>query len=111
MRHNQFKKIWYIGVISLRWTDHALLITIILQHDAFIAQDHLLQALIKDPSISAVLKEAGVTEAAIKTALEQARGNRRIESKNAEEGFDALNKYVPVGLTFRKLSRSKQICY
>lgn len=66
------------------------------QHDSYIAQDHLLLALIKDPSISAVLKEAGLTAAAVKTSLEQARGNRRIESKNAEEGFDALNKQVPI---------------
>lgn len=63
-----------------------------LQHDSYIAQDHLLLALIKDPSICAILKEADLTSAAVKTALEQARGNRRIESKNAEEGFDALNK-------------------
>jgi ATP-dependent Clp protease ATP-binding subunit ClpB len=58
----------------------------------YIAQDHILLALINDPTISTVLKEAGLTPAAVKTALEQARGNRRVESKNAEEGFDALNK-------------------
>ncbi|KAF8496678.1 P-loop containing nucleoside triphosphate hydrolase protein [Gautieria morchelliformis] len=63
-------------------------------HDSYIAQDHLLLALIKDPTISTVLTEAGLTQAAVKTALEQARGNRRVESKNAEEGFDALNKYA-----------------
>jgi ATP-dependent Clp protease ATP-binding subunit ClpB len=65
-----------------------------LQHDAYIAQDHILLALIADSSIAPVLKEAGLTEATLKTAISQVRGNRRIESKNAEAGFDALNKYA-----------------
>ena len=63
-------------------------------HDSYIAQDHLLLALLKDPSISSIIKEAGLTEAALKTAIEQTRGNRRVESKNAEAGFDALHKYA-----------------
>ncbi|KAG7099208.1 hypothetical protein E1B28_001075 [Marasmius oreades] len=63
-------------------------------HDSYIAQDHILLALFKDPSISPVLKDAGLTEAILKTAIEQIRGNRRVESRNAEEGFDALNKYA-----------------
>lgn len=58
-------------------------------HDSYIAQDHILLALLKDSSISAILKEAGLTEAAVRTAIEQTRGNRRVESKTAEEGFDA----------------------
>ena len=63
-------------------------------HDSYIAQDHLLLALLKDQSIQAILKENGLTEAGIKTAVEQARGNRRVESKTAEQGFDALQKYA-----------------
>ncbi|KAI0961580.1 hypothetical protein AcV7_000647 [Taiwanofungus camphoratus] len=63
-------------------------------HDSYIAQDHILAALIKDSSITPVLKEAGLTEAALKTAIDQLRGNRRVESKNAEQGFDALQKYA-----------------
>lgn len=35
-----------------------------------------------------------MTEAALKTAIQQARGDRRVESKNAEQGFDALSKYA-----------------
>ena len=69
-------------------------------HDSYIAQDHILAAVIKDPSIQAVLKESGLTEAALKTSIDQLRGNRRVDSKNAEEGFDALNKYA-VDLTAR----------
>ncbi|KAI8995647.1 P-loop containing nucleoside triphosphate hydrolase protein [Trametes punicea] len=63
-------------------------------HDSYIAQDHILAALIKDPSIQPVLKEAGLTEDVVKTAIDQIRGNRRVDSKNAEQGFDALNKYA-----------------
>jgi ATP-dependent Clp protease ATP-binding subunit ClpA len=63
-------------------------------HDSYIAQDHLLLALLKDPSITAILKEASLTEATLKTAIEQVRGNRRVESKTAEQGFDALQKYA-----------------
>lgn len=63
-------------------------------HDSYIAQDHLLLATIKDPSIAQVLKEAGLTEAALKTQIDSVRGNRRVDSKNAEQGFDALNKYA-----------------
>ena len=63
-------------------------------HDSYIAQDHILLALIKDSSIAPVLKEAGLTENVLKTAIEQIRGNRRVDSKNAEQGFDALNKYA-----------------
>ncbi|KAJ7630930.1 P-loop containing nucleoside triphosphate hydrolase protein [Roridomyces roridus] len=63
-------------------------------HDSYIAQDHLLLALLKDSSIAAILKECSLTEAVLKTAIEQIRGNRRVESKTAEQGFDALQKYA-----------------
>ncbi|KAI0778205.1 P-loop containing nucleoside triphosphate hydrolase protein [Trametes elegans] len=63
-------------------------------HDSYIAQDHILAALIKDHTIQPVLKEAGLTEEVLKTAIDQIRGNRRVDSKNAEQGFDALNKYA-----------------
>ena len=63
-------------------------------HDSYVAQDHLILALIKDSTITPVLKEAGLTEAAIKTTVQQIRGNRRIDSRNAEAGFEALQKYA-----------------
>ena len=63
-------------------------------HDSYIAQDHILLALIKDTSIAPILKEEGLTEATLKTAIQQIRGNRRVESKKAEQGFDALQKYA-----------------
>lgn len=63
-------------------------------HDSYIAQDHLILALIKDTNFAAILKELSLTPASIKTAVQNIRGNRRVDSKNAEEGFDALRKYA-----------------
>jgi ATP-dependent Clp protease ATP-binding subunit ClpA len=76
-------------------------------HDSFIAQDHILLALIKDPTISAALKEASLTEAALKTAITQIRGNRRVESKTAEQGFDARCKSMRwISLPWPRRARS-----
>lgn len=63
-------------------------------HDSYIAQDHLLLALIKDDSIQSIISQAGLTEATLKTAIDQIRGNRRVDTRNAEQGFDALSKYA-----------------
>lgn len=63
-------------------------------HDAYIAQDHLLLALIKEPHVAQALKESSLSENALKTVIQQIRGNRRVESKTAEQGFDALAKYA-----------------
>ncbi|KAH7106024.1 P-loop containing nucleoside triphosphate hydrolase protein [Auriculariales sp. MPI-PUGE-AT-0066] len=62
--------------------------------DSYIAQDHLLLALLKDPNVSDIFKANNISEAAFKSAIEQMRGNKRVDSKNAEAGFDALNKYA-----------------
>ncbi|KAL5535515.1 hypothetical protein ACEPAF_3609 [Sanghuangporus sanghuang] len=63
-------------------------------HDSYIAQDHLLLALIKDSSIQTVLKECSLNENTVKTAIQQIRGDRRVDSRQAEQGFDALQKYA-----------------
>ena len=62
--------------------------------DSYVAQDHLLLALILDQQIAAAFKEAAMNETAVKAAVKQIRGNRRVESKSAEKGFDALTKYA-----------------
>ncbi|KAF9514058.1 hypothetical protein BS47DRAFT_1362009 [Hydnum rufescens UP504] len=62
--------------------------------DSYVAQDHLLLALIQDQQIAAAFKEGNMNETAIKAAIKQIRGNRRVESKTAEKGFDALAKYA-----------------
>ncbi|SJL15066.1 uncharacterized protein ARMOST_18548 [Armillaria ostoyae] len=66
--------------------------------DSYIVQGHLLLALWKDFSIAPVIREAGLTEATLKTVVQQISDNCQVESKNAEGGFDALRKYA-IGLT------------
>ena len=52
------------------------------QRDAFIAQDHVLLALLEDSSINNMLKEAGLANPDLmKNAITQARGGRHIDSK------------------------------
>ncbi|PWN28491.1 P-loop containing nucleoside triphosphate hydrolase protein [Jaminaea rosea] len=64
------------------------------QHDSFVAQDHLLLALLDDSTIETQLKSAGLAnKQLLKTAISSSRGARRIDTRNAEQGFDALNKY------------------
>ncbi|GAA5864966.1 hypothetical protein JCM1840_005694 [Sporobolomyces johnsonii] len=64
------------------------------KNDSFIAQDHLILACIQDPSIANILKEAGTTPEAIKQAAQQVRGGKQVNSRGAEEGFEALSKYA-----------------
>lgn len=62
--------------------------------DDYIAVDHLILALTKEPAIAAILKEAAVSATAIRKEVEQSRGNKRVTSRSAEAGFDALAKYA-----------------
>ncbi|KAG4304488.1 hypothetical protein PORY_002198 [Pneumocystis oryctolagi] len=64
------------------------------QRDMYMAQDHLIAALSEDPSIKAALSEAGVTSQLLDQAIQKVRGNRHIESRSAELGFDSLSKYT-----------------
>ncbi|BGP52503.1 hypothetical protein JCM8202_000150 [Rhodotorula sphaerocarpa] len=64
------------------------------KNDSFVAQDHLILACIQDPSIASIVKEAGTTPEAIKAAAEQVRGGKHVDSRGAEEGFEALKKYA-----------------
>ncbi|MBW0467844.1 hypothetical protein O181_007559 [Austropuccinia psidii MF-1] len=64
------------------------------QNDGFIAQDHLILALLDDSVIKTVLKDAKVSDQALRTAISAVRGGRKVDSKTAEEGFDALRKYA-----------------
>ncbi|BFZ54311.1 hypothetical protein PYCC9005_001345 [Savitreella phatthalungensis] len=72
------------------------------QKDTFIAVDHLIAALVQDDKIKSILKANGVADNALKNALDETRGNRRIDSASAEEGFDALKKY---SIDFTELAR------
>lgn len=66
------------------------------QKDSFLGQDHLLQALIEDSSVQAILKELQIPPKALKTQIIAIRGNRRIDSRMADssEEFEFLKKYA-----------------
>lgn len=65
------------------------------QKDSYVAQDHLLLALLEDSSIKDIFKEAGINVDTIKTQAIELRGNQRIDSRQADSSskFEFLTKY------------------
>jgi ATP-dependent Clp protease ATP-binding subunit ClpB len=63
--------------------------------DEYVAQDRLLAALAASQSgAGRALRDAGANPQAIEGALASIRKGRKVESANAEAGFDALKKYA-----------------
>lgn len=63
--------------------------------DSFVAQDRLLIALAaSDTPAGRALKGGGAGAPALETAVEATRKGRKVDSENAEAGFDALKKYA-----------------
>ena len=64
--------------------------------DSHLAVDHLISALVAGDSsdFSGGLSAAGLTSASLEECLVKIRGKRKINSANAEETYDALNKYA-----------------
>lgn len=65
------------------------------QKDTFVAQDHILLALIEDSSIKDIFKEAQVKVDTVKTQIIALRGTQRIDSRTADASseYEFLNKY------------------
>lgn len=65
------------------------------QKDNYIAQDHILLALLEDSSIKDIFKEAGINVETIKSQAIELRGSQRIDSRQADSSssFEFLNKY------------------
>ncbi len=63
--------------------------------DQFISLERLFQALFecKDTSLQKIFTEVGLQASTLGTAIEQLRKGATADSTNAEEGYDALNKY------------------
>jgi ATP-dependent Clp protease ATP-binding subunit ClpC len=63
--------------------------------DQFASTEHLLLALLADPSdeLTHAAERAGLTRAALAQAFEQVRGGRTVDSPTAESSFQALEKY------------------
>ncbi|KAI9313350.1 putative HSP100 protein [Dichotomocladium elegans] len=64
------------------------------QKDSYVSVDHIILALADDPQSFQPMKDAGVTKKALENAVQQIRGNRRVDSKNAEAVYEALSKYA-----------------
>ncbi|CAH7671392.1 hypothetical protein PPACK8108_LOCUS6166 [Phakopsora pachyrhizi] len=64
------------------------------QNDGYIAQDHLILALLDDSGIKQLFKEINISDQAIRNAVSAVRDGRKVDSKSAEEGLDALRKYA-----------------
>jgi ATP-dependent Clp protease ATP-binding subunit ClpB len=63
--------------------------------DEYVAQDRLLVALAaSDTAAARALRAAGVTAQALDKAVADIRKGRKVDSQNAEAGFDALKKYA-----------------
>ncbi len=63
--------------------------------DQFVALEHLLLGILSgNDSTSRLLKENGVTEKDLKTAIRELRKGETVNSQNAEDTYNALNKYA-----------------
>ncbi len=69
--------------------------------DAYISSDVVLLAMVeKNSPLAALMKDAGVTEASLRQAIDDVRGGEGVQSADAEEQRQALEKYT-VDLTAR----------
>lgn len=62
--------------------------------DDFIATEWVMLALAEQGDTKKIFNEAGVTADKLKAVIEQLRGNQTVNSQNAEDQRDALNKYT-----------------
>ena len=63
--------------------------------DDFVSIEHLILAIFKTKSkISQILKDQGVTEKGLQTAINELRKGGRVTSQSQEETYNALNKYA-----------------
>lgn len=63
------------------------------QNDSHLAIDHVLLAFPTDSDIAAAFKEAGLDTKKLEFAVREVRGGRRVDSKSAEETYEALLRY------------------
>jgi len=64
-------------------------------NDEFVSIEHLLLAIFTSKSkIAQILKDQGVTEKGLKSAIDELRKGERVTSASAEETYNSLNKYA-----------------
>ncbi|MCT4629955.1 ATP-dependent chaperone ClpB [Winogradskyella sp.] len=63
--------------------------------DDFVSIEHLVLGILKSKSkISQILKDQGVTEKALKAAIDELRKGDRVTSQSQEDTYNSLNKYA-----------------
>jgi ATP-dependent Clp protease ATP-binding subunit ClpB len=63
--------------------------------DDFVSIEHLILAILKSKSkVAQILKDQGVTEKGLQSAIEELRKGDRVTSQSQEETYNALNKYA-----------------
>lgn len=64
-------------------------------NDEFVSIEHVLLGLLSaGEAVATLLKDQGVTQAHLKLAIKELRGNNRVNDQNAEATFNALEKYA-----------------
>lgn len=64
-------------------------------NDEFVSIEHLLLAIFESKSkIAQILKDQGVTEKGLKSAIDELRKGERVTSASAEETYNSLSKYA-----------------
>ena len=64
-------------------------------NDEYVSIEHLLLAIFKSSSkIAQILKDQGVTQKALKSAIDQVRNGERVTSQSAEDTYQSLGKYA-----------------
>ncbi|NMH28884.1 ATP-dependent chaperone ClpB [Flavobacterium silvaticum] len=64
-------------------------------NDEFVSIEHLMLAILQSSSkVAQQLKDQGVTEKALKSAIDELRKGERVTSQSAEETYNSLNKYA-----------------
>eukprot|EP00697_Spironema_sp_BW2_P016812 gnl/Spiro4/824_TR454_c0_g1_i1.p1 gnl/Spiro4/824_TR454_c0_g1~~gnl/Spiro4/824_TR454_c0_g1_i1.p1 ORF type:complete len:909 (+),score=314.84 gnl/Spiro4/824_TR454_c0_g1_i1:53-2728(+) len=63
------------------------------KNDSHMAVDHLMLAVIQEPSVENALKEANLTVSKIQAAIAEVRGSRTVTNESAESTYEALEKY------------------
>ena len=61
--------------------------------DEYVSVEHLFIALLKDTDTGGLLRDAGVTDEEVLSALRQIRGGRRVTDQNPEDKYEALKRY------------------
>ena len=74
--------------------------------DEFVSTEHILLALLNDPSASVLLKRFGVDYDRVVKILSEVRGNQTVDSPEPEGKFQALEKYT-INLT--KLAKEEKL--